>query len=90
MDPTLLLLRWAHVLAAIVAMGGLVFARFALLPALSEVDAAARDGVTAEEVDRSAVRMRRVTTSCVGSRQRHLRPCKKGYLGQSFLFTQVS
>ncbi|RLS78810.1 MAG: hypothetical protein DWI03_03295 [Planctomycetota bacterium] len=45
MDPTLLLLRWAHVLAAIVAMGGLVFARFALLPALSEVDAATRDRI---------------------------------------------
>jgi uncharacterized membrane protein len=45
MDPTLLLLRWAHILAAIVAMGGLVFARFALLPALSEVDAAARDRI---------------------------------------------
>lgn len=43
MDPTLLVLRWAHVLAAIVAMGGLVFARFALLPALSELDAATRD-----------------------------------------------
>ena len=34
MDPTLLLLRWAHILAAIVAVGGLVFARFGLLPAL--------------------------------------------------------
>jgi uncharacterized membrane protein len=45
MDPTLLVLRWAHVLAAIVAMGGLVFARFALLPALSEVDAATRDRI---------------------------------------------
>lgn len=45
MDPTLLLLRWAHVLAAIVAMGGLVFARFALLPALSELDASTRDRV---------------------------------------------
>ena len=45
MDPTLLLLRWAHILAAIVAMGGLVFARFGLLPALSEVDAAARDRI---------------------------------------------
>lgn len=45
MDPTLLLLRWAHVLAAIVAMGGLVFARFALLPALSELDAPTRDRV---------------------------------------------
>ena len=38
MDPTLLLLRWAHILAAIVAMGGLVFARFALLPAVEELD----------------------------------------------------
>ncbi|MCE9630746.1 MAG: sulfite exporter TauE/SafE family protein [Planctomycetia bacterium] len=45
MDPTLLVLRWAHVLAAIVAMGGLVFARFALLPALSELDSATRDRV---------------------------------------------
>ena len=45
MDPTLFLLRWAHVLAAIVAMGGLVFARFALLPALSELDASTRDRV---------------------------------------------
>jgi uncharacterized membrane protein len=45
MDPTLLVLRWAHVLAAIVAMGGLVFARFALLPALAELDADTRDRV---------------------------------------------
>jgi hypothetical protein len=45
MDPTLLLLRWAHVLAAIVAMGGLVFARFALVPALSDLDAATRDRI---------------------------------------------
>ena len=45
MDPTLLLLRWAHILAAIVAMGGLVFARFALLPALAEVDASTRDKI---------------------------------------------
>ena len=45
MDPVALVLRWAHVLAAIVAMGGLVFARFALLPALSEVDEATRDRI---------------------------------------------
>lgn len=45
MDPTLLLLRWAHILAAIVAMGGLVFARFALVPALSEIDAVTRDKI---------------------------------------------
>ena len=45
MDPTLLLLRWAHILAAIVAMGGLVFARFALVPALSDIDAATRDRI---------------------------------------------
>ena len=43
MDPTLLLLRWAHILAAIVAVGGLAFARFGLLPAMSELDAATRD-----------------------------------------------
>jgi uncharacterized membrane protein len=45
MDPTLLVLRWAHVLAAIVAMGGLVFARFALVPALAEVDEGTRDRI---------------------------------------------
>lgn len=45
MDPTLLLLRWAHILAAIVAMGGLVFARFALVPALSDLDAPTRDRI---------------------------------------------
>jgi uncharacterized membrane protein len=45
MDPVTLLLRWAHVLAAIVAMGGLVFARFALVPALSTVDEATRDRI---------------------------------------------
>jgi uncharacterized membrane protein len=45
MDPTLLLLRWAHILAAIVAMGGLVFARFGLVPALSEIDTATRDKI---------------------------------------------
>ena len=45
MDPTLLLLRWAHILAAIVAMGGLVFARFGLVPALAEIDTATRDKI---------------------------------------------
>ncbi|MFM7042090.1 MAG: hypothetical protein ACKO35_07890 [Planctomycetaceae bacterium] len=45
MDPTLLALRWAHVLGAVIAMGGLIFARFALLPAISELDASTRDRV---------------------------------------------
>jgi uncharacterized membrane protein len=45
MDPVTLILRWAHVLAAIVAMGGLVFARFALVPALAEVDDETRNGI---------------------------------------------
>ena len=44
-DPTTLLLRWAHVLAAIVAMGGLAFARFGLVPALMDVDATTRDKI---------------------------------------------
>lgn len=46
MDSTTLLslvLRWAHVLAAIVALGGIVFARHALLPALGELSPADRD-----------------------------------------------
>jgi len=45
MDPTLLLLRWAHVLAAAVALGGLVFARFGLLPALTAFDEETRDRI---------------------------------------------
>lgn len=45
MDPTLLALRWAHVLAACVAVGGLVFARFGLLPALQQLDETTRDGI---------------------------------------------
>lgn len=43
MDPVTLVLRWAHVLAAIVAMGAIVFARFGLLPALDILDTASRD-----------------------------------------------
>ena len=45
MDPTLLLLRWAHLLAAIVAVGGLVFARFGLLPAIADFDEETRDRI---------------------------------------------
>ena len=45
MDPTLLLLRWAHLLAAIIAVGGLVFARFGLLPAIAEFDEETRDRI---------------------------------------------
>jgi len=45
MDPVTLVLRWAHILAAIVAMGAVVFARFGLLPALSDFDAATRDRI---------------------------------------------
>ena len=45
MDPVTLVLRWAHILAAIVAMGALVFARFGLLPALGDFDAATRDRI---------------------------------------------
>ncbi|MEO1992782.1 MAG: hypothetical protein ABGW78_12660 [Pirellulales bacterium] len=38
MDPTTLLLRWAHILGAVLALGGLAFARFGLLPALADFD----------------------------------------------------
>jgi uncharacterized membrane protein len=43
MDPVTLLLRWAHVLAAIAALGGLLFARFALVPAAEELGAETAD-----------------------------------------------
>ncbi|NCA11520.1 hypothetical protein EBR56_06890 [bacterium] len=42
-----LLLRWAHVLAAIAALGGLAFARFGLVPALAEFDAATQERIHA-------------------------------------------
>jgi uncharacterized membrane protein len=38
MDPTTLVLRWAHILGAVIAVGGLAFARFGLLPALADFD----------------------------------------------------
>ena len=44
-DLVTLVLRWAHVLAAIAAFGGLLFARFGLVPGLAEVDAATRDRI---------------------------------------------
>lgn len=37
MDPLTVVLRWAHVLAAIAALGGLLFARFAVVPAAEEL-----------------------------------------------------
>jgi uncharacterized membrane protein len=43
MDPITLLLRWAHVLAAIAALGGLLFARFALVPAADELGSETAD-----------------------------------------------
>ncbi len=36
-DILLLLFRWMHILAAITAVGGTIFARFALLPAAAEL-----------------------------------------------------
>jgi len=44
-EPIGLLLRWGHLLAAIVAVGGLFFSRFALLPALDDLDETARQRV---------------------------------------------
>lgn len=44
-EPLGLLLRWGHVLAAITAMGALIFSRFALLPTLEELDEATRDRI---------------------------------------------
>ena len=44
-EPLGLLLRWGHILAAVVALGGLFFSRFALLPALDDLDEAARQRV---------------------------------------------
>ncbi len=43
MDPVTVLLRWAHVLAAITALGGLLFARFAFVPAAEELGAETAD-----------------------------------------------
>lgn len=46
-EPLGLLLRWGHVLAAVTALSGLVFSRFALLPALEDVDDQTRDRIHA-------------------------------------------
>jgi hypothetical protein len=43
MEAVLLLLRWAHILGAVLTVGGLFFARFAFLPAVAEVDDATRE-----------------------------------------------
>jgi len=43
MDPLSVLLRWAHVLAAIAALGGLLFARVAVLPTTEELGEEAAD-----------------------------------------------
>jgi uncharacterized membrane protein len=47
MDPVTLLLRWAHILAAITALGGLLFARVALLPAAEELGEETADRIHA-------------------------------------------
>ncbi len=47
MDPSTLLLRWAHILAAIVALGGLFFARFAVLPMADELGKETADKIHA-------------------------------------------
>lgn len=44
-DSVTLVLRWAHILAAVVALGGLAFARFGVVPALAELDAPTRDRI---------------------------------------------
>lgn len=44
-EPLGLLLRWGHVLAAVTALSGLVFSRFALLPALEDVDEETRERI---------------------------------------------
>ena len=46
-EPLGLLLRWGHVLAAVTALSGLVFSRFALLPALEDVDDETRERIHA-------------------------------------------
>ncbi len=45
MDPVTLLLRWAHILGAVIALVGLFFARVALLPAVEELGAETSDRV---------------------------------------------
>jgi len=44
-EPLGLILRWGHLLAAITAVGALIFSRFALLPALEDLDETTRHRV---------------------------------------------
>jgi len=43
MDALLLLLRWMHILGAVLLVGGLCFSRFALLPALADTEEDSRE-----------------------------------------------
>lgn len=47
MDPLSVLLRWAHILAAITALGGLLFSRFAVVPAAEELGEETADRIHA-------------------------------------------
>jgi len=43
MDALLLVLRWSHILGAVLLVGGLAFLRFAFVPALEETDEETRN-----------------------------------------------
>ena len=43
MEAVLLLLRWAHIIGAVLTVGGLFFARFAFLPSVAETDEATQE-----------------------------------------------
>ncbi len=47
MDPLSVLLRWAHILAAITALGGLLFSRFAVVPTADELGGETADKIHA-------------------------------------------
>ena len=56
------LVQWIHVLAAIVAVGGLVFLRFVLIPSSEQLDAGAR----LQLLDQVQRRYRPILWACIG------------------------
>jgi uncharacterized membrane protein len=56
MDPTLaaalgVLMRWIHIVSVVLLVGGFIYARFVLAPALASIPAAERESVGSKTVD---------------------------------------
>lgn len=62
MEPVAVLLRWLHIVPAVIAGGATVYAAVALIPAMGELDAEVRRGLR----EKIAARWRPVVGACIG------------------------